>query len=201
MATKIQICNLALARVGSKAFIENLEDASTEAALLKLHYELVRDLVLRAGDWPFCRARAALAQTPSTPPPEWLYAYAYPEDCLAARWLEATDSTSAPRSDKRVFFELQTQDGGIRILTSQPAAVLRYTRRVENEALYPPDFVNAFAWLLAAEVAAPLTGKPELEGWARKRYERTLTAALAAAYVEQELTRETFDDPDFLAGR
>ena len=151
MANQIQICNLALAHLGASS-ISSITEASREAQVCKLHYDLARDSVLREHPWNFATKRLALALLAVTPV-GFDYAYAYPTDCLFAREIWRSVST-----DPLIVFEVQAKAGGGRqIVTDAVGAVLEYTAQITDEAQFDASFVDAFSWRLAADIAVPLT--------------------------------------------
>jgi len=108
MPTQIEICNQALAMVGTRSTIASLTENSNEARACAQQFDSTRDRLLRAAPWNFATKWATLAvlkalpglpestvtassQTWQTdyPPPPWGYSYAYPSDCLMARSVHA----------------------------------------------------------------------------------------------------------------
>ncbi|MFN6798793.1 hypothetical protein ACK4QH_23255, partial [Proteus mirabilis] len=63
--------------------INSMTEASKEAVQCNLHYAQCRDSVLADFPWNFATKKVALANT-NNPPPNWAYAYRYPNDCLKA---------------------------------------------------------------------------------------------------------------------
>ena len=57
MASVVEICNIALTRIGQNEPIVSLTEQSKAAELCSLHYATCRDEVLRDFDWPFAEAR------------------------------------------------------------------------------------------------------------------------------------------------
>ena len=84
MASVVQICNIALTRIGQSKLIDSLAERSVAAEMCTLHYEACRDEVLRDFDWPFAEARVALAGI-GQPPSNWTFRYRLPDNCLKAR--------------------------------------------------------------------------------------------------------------------
>lgn len=83
MSSVIDICNMALFRIGNGMRIDDLEETSQPARICKQFYESSRDFVLRADcDWGFATAFAQLAEVADNPNPEYPYAYAVPNDCM-----------------------------------------------------------------------------------------------------------------------
>src|SRR5690606_16046901 len=86
----------------------------------------------------------------------WLYTYQYPTDCLRAMYLTYPGNR---RPDEKVQpqFKVAYGDGGQVILADVEAAQLAYVVRVEDTGRFPPLFVEALAWKLAAVIAMSIT--------------------------------------------
>lgn len=56
MASEIEICNIALSRIGNSRSINSMTEASKEANQCSLHYEQCRDAVLSDFPWNFAVA-------------------------------------------------------------------------------------------------------------------------------------------------
>lgn len=105
MTVDTDICNRALAAIGSRSTIASLNENSAEARVCRQFYTSTRDAVLRSAHWNCARKVAYLslvkslpgtpentssgapAWNPAWPPPPWLYEYAYPSDCLQMRYI------------------------------------------------------------------------------------------------------------------
>lgn len=199
--TVVQICNTALARIGVSNFIASIDEATQEAAVCKLLYEQCRDRLLREVHWPFARAFKALAlvtQASSSPAwkTEWQYAYRYPSDCLTI-WRVLT--TQGRNEIPPAAYEIGHDEQGRLLFTDQQNAVIEYTARVEDPAQFDPSFMSALAWLLATEIAMPLSAMDALRKQAMQAYmaERDMAARIAAN--ESEQTRDV--DTEFLNAR
>jgi hypothetical protein len=164
------IANLALAHVGSGAFIQNLAtDQSAEGTVLNFFYYTTRDEVLRAFPWPFATKFAQLALVATFPTSEWSYAYRYPSDCLAVRRICSGNRND--NRDTRVPYKFSQDSQGMLILTDwqnaiqstnnppTPALVpdIEYTFQAYNTAFWPSDFIQALSWKLGFYVAPQLT--------------------------------------------
>lgn len=55
MASVVQICNMALTRIGQNQFIDSIDEQSKAAELCALHYEQCRDQVLQDFPGPLLR--------------------------------------------------------------------------------------------------------------------------------------------------
>ncbi len=100
-----ELCNLAMQDIGKRSTISDLNENSNEARACKIAVDEVRQKLIAAAPWSFCKTAARLAVlkaapgTPenasaiqgnwdsSMPQPGWLYAYAMPSDCLKLRYL------------------------------------------------------------------------------------------------------------------
>lgn len=106
MTSAVDVCNNALANIGTRSSISSLTEDSPEARACVIQYNTVLENLLRAAHWGFARKNLtasllkALPGTPensttptdslwheSYPPLGWLYSYAYPSDCLLVRWV------------------------------------------------------------------------------------------------------------------
>lgn len=164
MASDVDICNLALLRLGTRSTIAALNEGSTEANACALAYATVRDALLAQHRWRFASRRVVLADLGNAPL-GWGYRYAYPSDCLRARAVLPARRLpgQTPTEEASVPFEVagdQDPAGNpLRvILTNQANAELLYTARITTAAMFDAPFVEALSWMLAAELAATLTG-------------------------------------------
>lgn len=150
--------------------------------------------------WNFARKQVAMALLKditlgqSVPPP-WNYEYAYPSDCLGARYvlpqLAATGGSvpgSAPVQSVAsgpVYFlpssdtDSNGNDSNV-ILTNQPQAILVYTKRITNTNLFGPDFVDAFAYYLGSRICVALTGDKAMARSAFEMADKLVRAAQAS---------------------
>ena len=200
MASKVEICNMALAAVGSKAFIESIDEASTEANVVRTFWNAARDAVLRAHDWPFARKRAMLSlitADESELPTEWGYCYGYPGDCAKMRFIE--DGFSVRSAEDAIPFIIGLHGGARCIYSNQEEAYARYTSRVEDEAIYPPEFIEALQYDLASRIAVPITGKRDILDDIIKLRAYALAVAIAASSNEEAYGGEP--DSSLIAAR
>lgn len=172
MASEVDICNLALARLGDTATVASLNppEGSAQAEHCARFYPMARDSLLEMHPWGFSTQRISLALL-SAGWPEWDYAYAQPNDAiniLAVIPPAATDDYSVAYSiDNQSNYSAGSYtpqpfscevdgDGNEVIYTDQVNAVLRYTSRVTDTTKFSPLFTDALAWLLASYLAGPI---------------------------------------------
>jgi hypothetical protein len=179
-ASAIDICNLALTRLGHST-IQAFPPAeeSEEARKCFLLYDRIRRTALRAHPWNFATTTVALGQLAEDEILyDWTYAYQLPADCL--RVLHVVD-LSDPTSDK-IPFEIRT--GGV-LVTNQAEARIRYIKDVSDPSLFDEQFVEAFSYRLAADLAMPITGKADYANSLTNLYNTTIRAAMASDAKER----------------
>lgn len=204
--SETRICNQALTNIGVSKTIASLDESSKEARTCALWYETSRNTVLTEMEWGFAQRRVTLAARTDDPPEPWGYHYAYPAACLKVTRID--DGRIVTRADLRIPFQIEGLGvpGGtgsdieaLRILTDQVDAVAVYTAVVANPALYPPAFVNALVWRLAADIAMPLAVAQPLRDRAEQYYGIWLSRARANDLREAQDRPEP--DSEFIQAR
>lgn len=188
MTSVVAICNMALSHIGTKSTIVSLDEASPEARLCRVHYDTTRDAALRMHPWNFATRRRTLSDLGS-PPGDWTFRYGYPTDCLHARGLILVNGDPSPSFEVAISTDAAGNDIRV-ILSDEPSALLVYTRRVTDPAIYDAEFVSALSWLLAADLAMPLTGKRD------KRADALQMAEIAVARAKARDAGEGKPDED-----
>ena len=152
--SKTEIFNIALSNLGVSSLIQSSNQNDTRAILLNNYYELARDTVLELHDWNFANTYRSLSLSDSvSPDPNYEFAFVYPTDCLAPRSV----IDSATQKEKK--FDIAVLSSGEKIvLTNCNPCLLRYTKRIENETLYPAPFVGALGFYLAYLSAQAIVG-------------------------------------------
>ncbi len=160
MTTDVDIANMALTKLGTRATIASLTENSTEARVINTWYATVRDDLIRSIDWNFARVYQTLALQ-GTPPARWAYSYAYPSDCVKFWRIDMGITTWFP-GDPNTIFEVGSDGTNRMIWTNQETAVGVYSQRVTDPNRMDPEFVTAFVACLAAAVAYPITQKRDI---------------------------------------
>lgn len=176
MASDVDICNLALGYLGDSATVSSLDppEGSAQAGHCARFYPIARDALLEMHSWGFATNRVTLAQLNVTPPSEWQYVYAQPNDALnilAVLAVDAPDDYSAAMVQPWTYpgivppaigvytpqpFSAETINGVDVILTNQENATLRYAAQITDTTKFSPLFTEALTWLLASKLAGPL---------------------------------------------
>ena len=199
MASKVAICNMALAALGVGDQIASIEERSAEARACRLFYEETLKEVLRDAPWPFAKKTQVLALVESDPNDEWAYSYRYPVDCMMAHRIPSGNRTDT--RDSRVPSGITTDESGLLIYSDQKDASLEYTFLADDPQRYPPDFNAALAYLLAVRIAPLVTaGDPfGLQDKNLKLYNYQVGKAKGNAANEEQPDVEP--DPETIRGR
>jgi len=186
MASVIQICNIALMRIGSSRTINSLSEQSKQADVANVFYESSRDTVLSDFDWNFASKRVALADL-DTPSTDWQFAYRYPTDCMRITEI-MTPGIRYPAPGMRVTYEVGADAAGTGkiIYTNQPEAQLRYVGKITDPNMFDAQFADALSWKLAAEFAMPLAASGDLGNKALQMYNAMVLAGVAHSNNESQ---------------
>lgn len=168
----VGICSSALMLIGDKA-ITDFNEATDRARLCRQFYAEVAEDLLVGEDWGFASQRVQQL----TPVGEmehilWDYKFCYelPSDCLRVR--ETSLDIQTHGEGQRWAIE------GRRLVADDSPVAIRYTGR-KAEGDWPPFFVTAVIYELAARLAYPLTQKPALAQQQAQLAELKLRAARA----------------------
>lgn len=183
------VCNIALLRIGQRGGIDSLDEPTEAARACKFLFADARDLTLRGAWWKFATRRAALAPLANITRTGWSYVYAWPADCLTPRFI--WPGLRNPSAENRVPFDTENdaQRGNL-LLSDAVTPELFYTFKHTSVGQWPPEFVDALAWRLAADLARGLVVKPALGDAMDKRAEFSIQRAAAL-----ELRKGQEDEP------
>jgi hypothetical protein len=198
ISSEVQVYNLALNAVGERSNISSPTEQSRPAEVCRLWYSPVRDQILSAAPWPEATkiaypALLATADDDDTwletePRTGYQYVYAMPSDALRPRYM----------SDFSRFL-FTSFDGKRALHSNTPSAILAYTSRLENVALWDSGLQMAIVYGLAANICMPLCGKPaRAKALADKANELVMSARVDAANSNNE-TYESI--PDWITAR
>lgn len=161
--TDIQICNLALARLGDSR-ITALTDATAQAQYCSLFYAQTVEELQADFDWSFCRKLSNLTAT-TAPASGYSSAFTLPSDFIRAVRLGGIDA-----SENFGQWEIV----GTTIHTNLSSPVLDYIAHITTTTSFPAIFVEALSMKLAAVLAMPLTGSKDLFGQIAELFAATI---------------------------
>lgn len=155
MASPVDICNLALARLGDEARVVSINppDQSAQANYCSIFYDMTLKSVLSDYPWAFASQVIALASVTNNDA-RWLYAYGLPADCLTINNAFPTDSVSYDSVTNNVAYVLKRgQSGRLELFTNQLNISIDYTQSITDTTLFDALFIDALAFRLAANLA------------------------------------------------
>lgn len=149
MPSAVDVCNLALQRLGAKT-ISSLTDDDTAARECNRVFAHARDSELRGHQWSFARKRASLAADSTDPAFGYAKRYKLPSDFLRLLPQNGQNPVdgSLPQSD------FQIESGYILTNDGAPLNIV-YIRRVDD----PNDFDQLFTDLLVSRIARDICEK------------------------------------------
>ena len=144
------ICNLALDCIGADITLSDVEDGTSNAQICLRAYRECLTSLLRAAPWQFARKQLpmelladATGQTPNvgtTVIPPWVYEYAYPNDCVAVRFVPASPvvANQVPPGNIAINTQVPVSPGlGITTLIGQRLRPTRFL--IARDVNYPPQ--------------------------------------------------------------
>lgn len=203
MASPIQVCNLALSRIGIDQLIEDFNDPNTRARACNFHYPLAFEQCLQDFPWNFAQKVVQLALVNDVTVPGYPYAYRYPVDCLRAHILTDEggnrsvsranlfrdvwdyDAAGAPMRAWPYLVMADPLTPGSRIIaTDLPLAYLWYTAEVSDINQTTALFQDALAWKVATEISLVLRADTRLHQNAVNMYGWTVSKAQVHTQLE-----------------
>lgn len=181
MASKTEICNMALSLLGEKSDIQDIDnEASRQAKVCRLWYTQSRKETLAAFDWNFARHEEALADLGS-PPDNWGYRYQYPSGIIKMREIKRIPGTD------EIKFEVRSKTiSGLEkvILCDVGDAVGIMTLDITTTDMFTPWFTKTMALSLAGNIAIDLTQNRELRDESVRLWRESVD--VAGAYDAEE---------------
>jgi hypothetical protein len=177
MSSQVEICNLAIGKLGSTSFITDINDENSKNALYcRLFYGPTRDALLRSHLWKFARKRAVLAPLVEEPLFDGGKYFQLPTDCL--RVVGADEDYF--HNYGRWFVE------GNKIVADTDVLNIVYIAKIEDESLYDPLFVQAFALYLAHEMSPAIAQSESMKGNLSNEMQAAIIRAAHAGSTEQD---------------
>lgn len=189
MASKTNVLNIALGRIGVSKQVANVDTEQSLAAQTARTFidEDIR-YVLRDFPWPFATAYknpALVAGTTSVNAvSDWRYAYRYPSDCLFVRRIVVP--TVGRNDPNPPPFRIGRDSEGRLIYTNQEDAEIEYTYNVDDVTEFDPLAVSQLAWKLGAGLGPSLSRIKGVVEMCMQGYEIDKTKAQSRALNEAQ---------------
>jgi hypothetical protein len=143
MSSQTEIANLALRRFGQSR-ITDINQTSPAAEAIRDVWDNSRRAALRAHHWNFATRPAVLTASATAPLFRWAKAYPLPVD-----YLRLVSCNCVPSGTKITCYEVR----GDELLSNESKAEIEYVADITNCELWDNQFVDAFSYKLAAEIA------------------------------------------------
>lgn len=166
MASEVDICNLALSKLGEQTIIALTED-SKSARVCNLFYSDTRDSLLRSHPWNFAIKRVELAKLTTTPIYGFDSEFQLPSDCLRVMYTDLQSSNQ----DFRVE--------GKKLLANSDSIRIEYISRVEDTTQFDASFVDALWMLLASRIAYNISDNNTLVDFLNSASDKAIQKAKA----------------------
>lgn len=152
--SKVEVCNMALSRLGDKGTVENIDDPKKPAERdFNLWYDTARQASLKLMAPSFSRDRDIWPKLDYTPAFGYAYAYKYRNDCLRVLGIGNLDV-------KQDDYSIE----GDMLLTNEhyPNGLpVRFVKDVIDVSKFTADFVRLFSFQLAYDVCMGVTNSTE----------------------------------------
>lgn len=167
MASEVEICNVALSRLGASR-ITSLTEGTSEAKLCNTVFDDVVEEVMNEGAWTTLIRRADLNRLTVAPEFEYSYQFQLPTDPKILRIISTNDDYS-PYSIE-----------GDKLLTDNSSVKIKYIARITDTNEFGPNLQRAVLSRLTAELCYPITGSKDMSEQLYNKYLSDLSSALSA---------------------
>jgi len=158
-ASVVQICNLALAKIGSPP-IASLDQDSREARACSLTFPFARDEVLQLRPWASCVTRSSLTMLDTAPLFEFKSAWQLPADYIDLVRLGDDDNA-----------QIKHRIEGRVLLTNTDTARIIYIFRNEDTSTFEPVLSDLIASRMAIDLALMVANSASLANGLTQIYE------------------------------
>lgn len=200
MASKTEICNMALSHISNKEIADYDTEQSEEGRTCRIFYPTALTATLRDFYWPFATRTKALSLVASNPTPEWQYSYRYPSDCVDIKRILSGYRNDTRQS--RVPFIISNDDTGSLILTDMAEAKAEYTVNNVSTERFPPDFLLGLSYRLAHFLVPRMTsGDPfKMKSEILALYDKEIAKAKANARNEGQFDEDPASEFERIRG-
>lgn len=183
MANKIEIINFALRLIKQSPIVDEA-DQNERARVASDMYEMTRQTIFAACDWHCLRHRRKLTQDSEPPDFGFKYRYLLPVNCLRVVAVQhEQDGFFIPYADglfpDDLPYDLTYTVERDYLLSNSPECYLLYLTDEQDVTKYDALLVNAFAYLLALNMAIPLSADSTLTTALENKYAYFLKTAKA----------------------
>ena len=198
-ATQVGIINLGLSHIGQTPIVTMVETTVQREAASRV-WEYILKEVLASYNWGFARVTLALTVLSNYTSLIYTYAYTYPSSCVRVWKVYGDGSTEHTIGVKfRVLYD--TTNNQKVIVTDLEDAYAEYTHFQETVTEYDPYFITALSHRLAAELAVPLNGDPEMAKGQIAIFNNLIKEAHRFSAHESKETKQANEKSDIVDAR
>lgn len=154
MASVVDICNMALSRLGDEANIASIDppDDSVQANYCSTFYPLALTFALDKHNWRFATRRFTLPSRANEAADEWQYCFAVPSDLVNLIRISAPPVNGG---DIEYSMEIASDNSQVLYCNVSPVQLV-YVSSTVSTSLFPPSFVEFLSTVLASYLAGPM---------------------------------------------
>lgn len=172
MISKVDICNLALTKIGTSTIV-SLTESTENARRCNIIYEPLKREVMRSHTWTFATKIEPLAQLSGEEIINYDYLYVYPSECLYISKIFDSGKTEINEYKKLLSPDTNT----VVIATNTYQAYLEYVKDIDDTNLFDDMFIEAFVARLASELVMPLIGDQGMSNKFLQEYQFQVASA------------------------
>lgn len=163
MASEVQICNLALSRIGEDGSIISLDppEGSEHAAACAAFYQRALGSLLESHDWSFATVRMAPGKLATEDTHGWRAAYVLPPECARVISVQSLNDTTHYYAPENGHYEIESKEGQRALYTDCELPIVRYITATPNPGSFTSLFIDALAWRLASDLAGRIIKSKE----------------------------------------
>jgi len=155
MTSKVDICNLALSRLGDKRTVEDIDNGTkNEELVFKKWYDITRQSTIKRCMPSFAISREKWALANVTPAFGYNKAYLYRSDCLRVLGIGniANTENNYSREGEYLLCDEDYPDG----------LPVRFLKDITDTTKFPSDFVELLSYELAANVCPEISESSQM---------------------------------------
>jgi len=187
MSSKIEICNMALARLGSGSStrIVSMTDNTLAANTCNSMFDIIAERAMMQGAWTSTVRRVNLALLTTTPAFGYTYAFQLPVDPKCLKVLDVDEDTPN-------FTEYVVE--GDQLLCNYNTLKIRYIARLTDPEDFDPMLTEAVETLLASYLALVLSGNKDVAKELKQEFRAIVERNLAMNHQQGSVKRIQSND-------
>lgn len=197
MATPVDICNMALERLGADRITSLTADGGDEALRCAFHYDNRRQELLRSHPWTCATKRAFLPKLPDEDIFDEKFQYYLPNDFMRLVWIGDLFVGASQYDDE--FDDFYQREGDILLTTLDSPLKVRYVFDLENVDVMDELFRFSLSRRMAMEMCEGITQSNTKMREIKDEYRMAISEAKKTNAIERPPQR--FAQSSWVTGR